>query len=203
VSDRHERERDAGPGGDDAGEPRELEVAVETEEAGAAPEPPAPAAGEIAALRRERDELKDQLLRKRADLENYRRRVERDRRSVFSDASADVIRSVLPTLDNLERALSADAPERPLREGVELVQRELLAALEARGVSVEDPLGQAFDPERHEALAHEVVPGATPGTVVEVFRKAYRLHDKLLRPALVKVAKEPSADGGGVAVPGE
>jgi molecular chaperone GrpE len=155
----------------------------------------APPAGEdeITALRKERDSLVDQLLRRRADFENYKRRVERDRQNLSVEVAAEVIKDLLPTLDNLERALAASGDEAPLRDGVLLIQRELRTALEARGLVVEDPSGAPFDPARHQALAHEVVPGAVPGTVVETFRRAYLFGERLLRPALVRVAKEPEA----------
>ena len=149
------------------------------------------------ALRRENDELRDQLLRKRAEFENFRKRIERDRQQAGAEAVADLLTALIPTLDNLDRALSSAGGEQTLRQGVELTRRELLALLERQGVTVEDPLGQRFDPERHQALSHEAVPGKPEGTVVEVFRKGYSHRDRLLRPALVKVAKGPEAGEAG------
>ena len=159
--------------------------------------PPMPALDreQVEALRRERDELRDQLLRKRAEFDNYRKRVERDREQSATDATAAVLKAVVPTIDNLDRALEATGAESTLREGVELTRRELLALLERQGVTIEDPVGQPFDPQRHQALSHEVAPGQPEGTIVEVFRKGYSFKDRLLRPALVKVAK--AADGAG------
>lgn len=154
----------------------------------AAPLPPLTRT-EVEALRQERDDLRDQLLRRRADFENYRKRVERDRHQSGLDAAAVLFRGLVPTLDDLERALHAGAPEETLREGVELTRRELLAFLESQGVVALDPVGQRFDPEVHQALTHEVAPGFDEGIVVQVFRKGYSLKDRLLRPALVKVAK--------------
>jgi molecular chaperone GrpE len=148
----------------------------------------------FAALRQERDELRDQLLRKRADFENYRKRVERDRQQAAFEAKAAIFRDLIPTLDNLESALKAGGDADALRTGVELTRRELVTLLESHGIVAEDPMGTAFDPEIHQALSQEKVPGVADGTVVEVFRKGYRLKDRLLRPALVKVAK-----GDGVA----
>jgi molecular chaperone GrpE len=150
---------------------------------------------QVEALRRERDDLRDQLLRKRAEFDNYRKRVERDREQAGTDATASVLKEVIPTIDNLDRALEATGAEGPLRQGVELTRRELLGLLDRYGVVVEDPAGQPFDPQRHQALSHEVVPGRPEGTVVEVFRKGYSWKDRLLRPALVKVAKAPDAAG--------
>ena len=157
---------------------------------------------QVEALRKERDELRDQLLRKRAEFENYRKRVERDREQSALDATAAVLKAVIPTIDNLDRALEATGAESTLRQGVELTRRELLGLLEKQGVTIEDPLGQLFDPQRQQALSHEVAPGRPDGTVVEVFRKGYAFKDRLLRPALVKVAKgvESAGEGGPDAV---
>jgi molecular chaperone GrpE len=152
---------------------------------------------QVEALRKENDELRDQLLRKRAEFENYRKRVDRERQQAGAEAVADLLTALIPTLDNLDRALSSAGGEKTLRQGVELTRRELLALLEKQGVKVEDPLGQRFDPERHQALSHEVVPGKPEGTVVEVFRKGYSYRDRLLRPALVKVAKGSDAGEAG------
>jgi len=149
----------------------------------------------VEALRRERDELRDQVLRKRAEFENYRKRVDRDREQAGLDATTALLKDVIPTLDNLDRALEAAGADGTLRQGVELTRRELLALLDRYGVVIEDPTGQPFDPQRHQALSHEVVPGRPEGTVVEVFRKGYSYKDRLLRPALVKVAKAPDAAG--------
>jgi molecular chaperone GrpE len=150
---------------------------------------------ELAALRQERDELKDALLRRRAEFENYRRRVERDRHTAAQDAVAGVLGEMVATVDNLERALSATGEEEGLRQGVELTYRELLALLESHDVAAVDPQGQSFDPTHHEALLHEPVPGLPEGEVAEVFRKGYSYGERLLRPALVKVAKAEDADG--------
>jgi len=144
---------------------------------------------EVEALRCERDELKDQLLRRRADFENYKKRVERDRRQASLEATSKMLKSLVPTLDNLERALRAGATEASLREGLELIYRELSATLEAEGLVASDPTGERFDPELHQAVSHEAVPGFDEGTIVETFQKGYFLKDRLLRPALVKVAK--------------
>jgi molecular chaperone GrpE len=153
---------------------------------------------EVEALRRERDELREQLLRKRAEFDNYRKRVERERQQAGVDAAAAILKGLVPTLDNLDRALESASKDDPLREGVELTRRELLGFLESQGVDIHDPVGQPFDPERHQALSHEPAAGFADGTVVEVFRKGYSYQGRLLRPALVKVAK--GAHGGSEAV---
>ena len=184
-----EDDRDDGPETpDDDAEPRGL-AGVDVE-----PLPPLDRDG-VEALRKERDDLRDQLLRRRADFENYKRRVERDREQAGLGAVAAALQGLIPSLDNLERALDAHAGEEALREGVELTNREILSFLEKQGVKVEDPKGQRFDPQRHQALSHEVVPGQPEGTVVEVYGKGYALKDRLLRPALVKVAAGDGASG--------
>jgi molecular chaperone GrpE len=155
-----------------------------------------PPQDELRELRRERDELKEALLRRRADFENYRKRVERDRSTAAVEAEAAVLRQLLGTVDNLERALAAQESGTTLREGVVLTHRELTAMLESLGVSVIDALGQRFDPSAHQAILHEPTPGFEPGTVSEVYRKGFRYRDRLLRPALVKVASEAGDENG-------
>jgi molecular chaperone GrpE len=154
------------------------------------PDPSTSTPEQLESLRRERDELKEQLLRRRAEFDNFRKRVEREREQAGEEAVAQALKALIPALDNLDRALEAGGSAESLREGVELTRRELLSILEAQGVKLDDPLGQPFDPERHQALAHEPVPGFKEGTVVEVYGKGYSYRDRLLRPALVKVAKD-------------
>jgi len=177
------------------------EAATET---GLEPSPAPPAAtgeaapgDEVAALRRELAELNQDLLRRRADFENYRKRVERDRGTAGVEAEAAVLRQVLGTVDNLERALGAQDVGAALREGVVLTHRELLSLLESLGVETLDPIGQHFDPVEHQAILHEPAAGFEPGTVAEVFRKGFRYRDRLLRPALVKVASGEVGAGAG------
>jgi molecular chaperone GrpE len=147
-----------------------------------------PPADEVEALRSECEELRDALLRRRAEFENYRRRVERDRAVAAEEAEAAILRSILGTVDNLERALAASGAESGLREGVELTLRELTALLDSLGVVAVVPLGQRFDPALHQAIVHEPASGFEEGSVAEVYRKGYTFKDRLLRPALVKVA---------------
>jgi molecular chaperone GrpE len=165
-------------------------------EAGLAESPPA---DEVEGLRREREELREALLRRRAEFENYRRRVERDRGAAAAEAEAEILRPLLGTVDNLERALAASGAESALREGVQLTLRELLTFLDSLGVVAISPLGQRFDPALHQAIVHEPARGFEAGTVAEVYRKGYTFKERLLRPALVKVASAATEEdeGGG------
>jgi molecular chaperone GrpE len=191
------------------GNDEDLTVAAATaprpeEEAAATPEAAAGKTGlaesapadPLAALRQERDDLKDALLRRRAEFENYRRRVERDRGSAAAEAEAAILRPLLDTVDNLERALAAGGVDSGLREGVLLTLRELLALLESLGVTAVASIGERFDPALHQAILHEPAAGFEAGTVAEVYRKGYAYKDRLLRPALVKVASAGSPGTG-------
>jgi molecular chaperone GrpE len=142
-------------------------------------------------LQKERDDLYDRLLRKTAEFDNFRKRVERDRKEMIDWAAADVINDVLSVADDFDRALAAPAPPeaQSFKAGLELIQRQLAELLKKRGVSTVEALGADFDPHLHQAVAYEEVPGAREGEVVGVMAKGYKLGDRLLRPALVKVAK--------------
>jgi molecular chaperone GrpE len=143
-------------------------------------------------LQRQRDEYKDLLLRKTAEFDNYRKRTERDRLAVTEAAAADLIGELLPLVDDLERALEAEAGAGTVdayRRGVELIHQQLRELLRKRGVRPIDAVGADFDPHYHQAVSHEVVPGHRDGEVVEEFRTGYMLGDRLLRPSMVKVAK--------------
>jgi molecular chaperone GrpE len=187
-----------GDGSDDDDRPGAPVVEEPPEEAsGLTPADPAgDHARDLDAVRAERDELRERLLRRAAEFDNYRKRVERDRAQSAVEATAALLKSLIPSLDNLERALSAEGGAGALREGVELTRRDLLAALQAQGLVIEDPVGRRFDPTRHEALSHEPAPGRAEGDVVEVLRKGYSFKDRLLRPALVKVAKGVDGTSG-------
>lgn len=159
-----------------------------------APEP-APSAELVASLKRERDEWRDQVLRRRAEFENYKRRVERERQQSGQDALADLLKALVTTLDHLDLALGAEGSAESLQAGVRLIQRGLLATLEGRGLVVEDPLGQPFEPDRHQAVTQEE--SALPeGRIVRVLGKGYHLRERLLRPALVVVSRGSGSAGG-------
>jgi molecular chaperone GrpE len=143
------------------------------------------------ALQKERDDLYDRLLRKSAEFDNFRKRVDRDRKEMIEWAAADVIGDLLSVADDFDRALEAPAPPeaRSFKAGLELIQRQLADLLKKRGVSTVEPMGADFDPHLHQAVAYEEVPGAREGEIVGVMAKGYKLGERLLRPALVKVAK--------------
>ena len=151
-----------------------------------------PAPDRASALEQEILNLKDQLLRRRAEFDNYRRRVERDQRAASEDAVISLLSELLPSLDALDKALSAKGTLAEIRAGVEITLKDVAATLTNRGVSIEDPTGDLFDPLRHQALSYEPVPGAEDGSIVACYRKGYLLGERLIRPALVKVAQQAS-----------
>ena len=143
------------------------------------------------ALQKERDDLYDRLLRKTAEFDNFRKRVDRDRKEMIEWAAAEVLNDVLAIADDFDRALAAEAPPQAqqYKAGLELIQRQLADTLKKRGVTTIEPLGADFDPHFHQAVAYEEVAGARDGEVVAVLAKGYKLGERLLRPAIVKVAK--------------
>jgi molecular chaperone GrpE len=130
------------------------------------------------------------LLRTAAEFDNYRKRVERERRELADHLKADVLAEILPIVDNFERALQAPtSDEEPFRKGVELIHKQMLDFLRKRGVKPIEALGTDFDPNFHQAVIHETSPSHREGEVIEELQRGYMLGDKLLRPAMVKVAK--------------
>jgi molecular chaperone GrpE len=190
--------------------------------AAAAPAAPAPAEGDPAEkFAREASELRDKLLRSLAEMENLRRRTEREISESRAYAVASFARDILAVADNMGRALDAPAAElresadpgvKSLLSGVELIERELMRALEKHGVRKFEPQGEKFDPNLHQAMYEVADPLLPAGTVAQVVQPGYMIGDRMLRPALVAVAKggpkEPSAaasanDNAGSDPPGE
>ena len=143
------------------------------------------------AMRREKEALQDRLLRTAAEFDNYRKRVERDRREQAEAATANALTGLLPIIDDLERALKTPvgADVEGFRKGIELIHQQMVELLRKRGVKPIDAVGTEFDPRYHEAVAHESSPEHREGEVIEEFARGYMLGDRLLRPAMVKVAK--------------
>ena len=140
------------------------------------------------------ERYKDLYLRARADLENQQKRMTREIDTRTGHAKDSLIRSLLPVKDGLEAGLAeaasvTDPAVAPFQQGMEVAVRQWDAAFAAAGIEVIDPLGQPFDPERHEALAVRPATGEARGTVVEVSQRGYALDGRLIRPALVVVAQ--------------
>jgi molecular chaperone GrpE len=144
---------------------------------------------DAAELKKERDDYYDRLLRKTAEFDNYRKRTDRERQQLSEAAAADLLQELLPLVDDMERALQAEGSDAVIRKGVELIHKQLLDILRKRGVRPIEVLGADFDPHYHLAVAHDAADGRREGEVIEEFRRGYMLGDRLLRPAMVKVAK--------------
>jgi len=135
-------------------------------------------------------EMRETVLRERAELDNQRKRLQRDLDQARRFANEKLLGDLLPVVDNLERGLAAEgADAAALRGGVELTLRELIRVVDANGLKAVGAIGDAFDPERHQAMAMVDDAGHGPGKVVAVMQKGYVLNDRLLRPALVSVSK--------------
>ncbi|HTA50335.1 MAG TPA: nucleotide exchange factor GrpE [Verrucomicrobiae bacterium] len=143
---------------------------------------------EIQKLKAERDSLLDRLARAQAEFENARRRASKEQQEFRDYAVADAIKSLLPVLDSLERALQVKSDEAELRSGVELIYKQLLAALAKLSVHPIVSKGEAFDPRYHEAIEMVETREAPDHQVVEELQRGYKFKDRLLRPAMVKVA---------------
>jgi molecular chaperone GrpE len=205
VSHQHDQGRDpsaAGPVG--AGDPPPPPVAKAS--SGAVPPTPPPAEDAsdqvekdfdalLADAQRERDEYLDLAKRTKADFENFRKRMTAEVQAASARGKAEVIREVVPVLDDLERAIQAAGldpegdSEDGLSHGVLLVFRSLRENLSRNGVEAVDPKGEKFDPMQHEALSTLPAEGVESGTVVEVMQKGYRLGEQLIRPARVVVSE--------------
>jgi molecular chaperone GrpE len=151
---------------------------------------------ELDQLRRETAELRDRVVRVLADFENYRKRAERERQDIRRYALFDVMGEVLAVVDNLDLALSAEGSAEDLKRGVEMIRRQIADFLRRHGVREVSALGQPFDPALHEAVSREESPEVTAATVAAELRRGYVMHDRLLRPAMVKVALPADAKAG-------
>ncbi len=181
---------------------------TEGEAAAAAPQAGETVEQKLEKAERERAEAHDRMLRVAADFENYKRRVRREVDDAEARTKERILREILPVLDNFERALVAVGKAgdqrslESLEQGVRLVEKQLHGALEKAGVKGFDAKGQPFDPAKHEAIQQVETAAQPAGTVVDVFARGYMLGERLLRPAMVSVAKAPPApavegDGAG------
>lgn len=157
------------------------------------------AAAEIEALRAERDDMRDRFMRALADAENIRKRGERDRREAEQYGGSRLARDLLPVHDSLRRALDAASEEqraanKALIDGIELTLREFINVLGKHGVKPIVPaVGEAFDPQLHQAMFEAPLPGTRAGDIIEVMTEGFMLHERLLRPAQVGVSSTPKS----------
>jgi molecular chaperone GrpE len=171
---------------------------VEPEPEGLEPVPSAEVEDEAAHLKAELDHVRDIYLRKLAEFDNFRKRVEREREENRLAGVEEIVRDLLPVLDNFERALQhAEDDSGAFQQGVEMIAKQLWDTLERRGVKEVNPIGQSFDPELHEAVQRVEDGQHPPGTVAWVMLKGYTMGDRLVRPAMVGVAVEPDGDSNG------
>lgn len=151
---------------------------------------------EIDALKRQLEEAEGKLAesvdgwqRTQADFQNYRKRIERDNDLMYATMKGDIVKKVLPALDDLERALQNRPADDAWANGIELIARKLQTMLESEGVKKIEAAGAEFDPKFHEAISHEPAEGVASGHVIEVVQNGYMLGERVIRPALVRVAQ--------------
>ena len=144
---------------------------------------------------KEKQELYDRLLRTTADFDNFRKRVSREKDELIRYGNEKLARELLPVVDNFERALQQaenSSDNKALREGIEMILKQFITVLDKFGVKYFTSVGQPFDPNKHEAMVHQESSEHEENAVISEFQKGYYLHDKLLRPAMVVVAKKPA-----------
>jgi molecular chaperone GrpE len=181
-------------------EPRELDTEHELPASEGDEQPSAVEAGqargtaesaELQKIRAERDTLLDRLARMQADFENARKRASREQQEFRDYALADAIKTLLPTLDSFERALQSSKQESDLRSGIELIYKQMQDALSKLGLRTIPAEGEVFDPRFHEAIEMVETSEVPDHQIVEELQRGYKLKDRLLRPAMVKVASNP------------
>jgi molecular chaperone GrpE len=161
----------------------------------------AAASDELSAVTAERDQLQtevadlqDRLLRRQAEFENFRRRTDRDRSDFLQYAGMEIIREILPMVDDFERALKTETPDAEYRKGVELIYQRLLDTLKKMGLEpVEAAPGAPFDPNVHQAVVRFETDEAPDNTILNELQRGYNFRGKLLRPAMVRVAVKPAS----------
>lgn len=153
----------------------------------------APEDSQVKKLSTDLDELRQTLLRRQADFDNYRKRIEKERSEDSRRATARVVESLIPIVDGFEHALAAHKEDEyaSYRKGFELIYKQLLDNIAKLGVERAEPLGQPFDPHLHQAVDRTETTEHPDGTILEVFQPSYVFHGRVLRPALVRVAVHP------------
>ncbi len=146
---------------------------------------------EVAALKTERDELREILLRRQAEFDNYRKRTERERADYMQFAGMDVARDMLPVLDDFDRALKVECGSPDYAKGVEMIYTRTFDILKKLGLEPIDAVGKAFDPHLHQAIDRFETSDAPDGTVLSEYQRGYNFKGKLLRPSMVRVAVRP------------
>lgn len=182
--------------------PEEEGVVEQPEDTEAAADAPEPEQDPLEVLQAENAELKDRLMRALAEVENVRRRADKDRQDAAKYGPSGLAKELLGAIDNLGRAVQSVTEEdkesspamKNLAIGVEMTEKQFLEALERFQVKRIDPLGEKFSYEHHQAMSEATDTGEAPGTVVQVLQPGYIMHDRLLRPAMVIVAKGDPAD---------
>jgi molecular chaperone GrpE len=168
----------------------ESEGLDETQEAKTVAADSAMADAEVAKLAADLQDLRQTLLRRQADFDNYRKRIERERAEDSKRYTARVVEALIPIVDGFEHALAAhrEAEYESYRKGFELIYKQLLDNLAKLGVERTEPLGQPFDPHSHQAMDRTETNSAEDGTILQVYQPGYVFHGRVLRPALVRVA---------------
>jgi len=144
-------------------------------------------------LRVERDELRDLLLRRQAEFDNFRKRTERDRVEQSQYASMDVVGELVPVLDDFERALGADSASPEYAKGVQMIYQRMAESLKKTGLEPIESVGKPFDPHQHQAIERVETTESPENTVIGEFQRGYNFKGKLLRPSMVRVAVAPAA----------
>ena len=134
------------------------------------------------------DELNDRLLRTMAEYDNYRKRTQKEKESIYPDAISFAVQTILPVIDNFEIALKSECADENFKKGMEMIFNQMMESLKSLNVSEINPVGEPFDPEEHNAVMHVDDDTVEDNTVVEVLRKGYKLGEKVIRFAMVKVA---------------
>jgi len=154
----------------------------------------AAAAAEREQLQAEVADLQDRMLRRQAEFENFRRRTERDRSDFLQYAGMEIVRDLIPILDDFERALKTESADAEYRKGIELIYQRLVDTLKKMGLEpIETPPGAPFDPNQHQAVVRAETEDFPDNTIIEELQRGYNFKGKLLRPAMVRVAVKPAS----------